>query len=66
MKDYIVNKDGSVEWQCNTCSEPMLLFPDDAVTVIVGEGGVVSGVLCERCTKRSRDSQEATDGRAQG
>jgi hypothetical protein len=52
VKEYIVNGDGSVEWQCNECSEPMLLFPSDAVTVVVGERGVVAGVICERCANK--------------
>jgi hypothetical protein len=64
MKPYITNTDGSVEWQCNECCEPILLFPKDAVTVVVGEGGVVDGVLCEPCARR-KQSEEATDGTSQ-
>jgi hypothetical protein len=63
MKPYIANADGSVEWQCNLCCEPILLFANDAVTVIVGGNGVVDGVLCEMCArKKEASSKEATDG----
>jgi hypothetical protein len=53
MKPYITNTDGSVEWQCNQCYEPILLFPSDTVTAVVGEGGLVYGVLCEQCARKT-------------
>lgn len=56
MKDPIVNKDGSVEWQCKECGEPMLLFPSDAVAVVVGEHGD-TGVLCERCANKRQPAK---------
>jgi hypothetical protein len=63
MKPYITNADGSVEWQCNECCEPILLFPKDAVTVVVGEAGAVDGVLCEPCARIKHFGEEAADGR---
>ena len=65
MKPYITNTDGSVEWQCNECCEPILLFPKDAVTIVVGDHGVVDGVLCEPCARKKQSGEEATDGAAQ-
>jgi hypothetical protein len=62
MKPYITNTDGSVEWQCSHCCEPILLFPRDAVTVVVGDGGVVDGVLCERCALKKPRGGETDHG----
>jgi len=63
VKPYIANADGSVEWQCYECCEPILLFPKDAVTVVVGEAGAVDGVLCELCARNKQSGEEAKHGR---
>lgn len=60
VKPYTVNKDGSVEWQCLDCSEPILIYKGDAMTVVVGEGGIVEGILCTVCAKRRDSDQDAT------
>lgn len=62
IKPFTQNEDGSVEWQCHKCSEPILMFPGDAMTVVVGDGGIVDGVLCAVCAK-TPGSKEAKDGR---
>ena len=58
-KPFIVNDDGSVEWQCHKCSEPLLIYKGDKMTIVVGEGGVVDGIMCTMCAKKA----EAKDGR---
>lgn len=63
MKPYTINPDGSVEWQCLYCSEPILIYKGDAMTVVVGEVGMVDGILCTVCAKRRDSVKEATDGR---
>lgn len=62
IKPYIVNGDGSVEWQCHQCSEPILIFKGDSMVVVVGENGIVDGILCNECAKTDR-KEEAKDGR---
>lgn len=62
IKPFTRNSDGSVEWQCHECSEPILMFPGDPMTVVVGEHGVVDGVLCTVCA-RTAGNKESTDGR---
>jgi hypothetical protein len=57
----IRHPDGSVEWRCLKCGEPLLMFKGDPITVSVGEGGVVEGVLCNICA--DEPSKEPTDGR---
>jgi hypothetical protein len=58
-RPYIVNGDGSVEWQCHRCAEPILIYKDDVMTIVVGEGGVVAGVLCELCARKPAEGAEA-------
>jgi hypothetical protein len=60
LREPIRHPDGSVEWRCLKCGEPLLLFKGDPITVSVGDGGVVDGVVCEIC---SQLRTEATDGR---
>jgi hypothetical protein len=55
--DPICHPDGSVEWRCLKCGEPLLIFKGDRITVSVGDAGVVDGVVCEICTDK-----EAKDG----
>lgn len=62
MKDYICNGDGSVESQCLDCNDAILIYKCDAMTVVVGEGGIVDGILCTVCAKRRDSLKEATDG----
>lgn len=56
MPDVTANKDGSVEWSCLYCGQPLLSFVGDHISVRVGDDGEVQGVLCEICVK-----QAATD-----
>lgn len=60
-KHFILNGDGSVEWQCHKCDEPILIYKGDAIVVVVGDHGVVDGILCNKCAKP--DNKEAKDGR---
>jgi hypothetical protein len=57
----IIHPDGSVEWRCVRCGEPLLIFKGDPITVSVGEGGVVEGVVCNMCKDEPR--KEAAHGR---
>lgn len=52
MPEVSANKDGSVEWSCLRCGEPLLVFPGDYISVRVGDDGVVEGLLCESCVNR--------------
>lgn len=61
-KPPIVHPDGSVEWQCLGCREPLLLFKGDPMVVRVGDGGEVEGILCEPCARESNQG-DAKDGR---
>lgn len=62
MKPYILNSDGSVEWQCHKCSEPILIYKGDSMVVVVGERGMVDGILCNHCAKPKK-KETAKDGR---
>jgi DNA-directed RNA polymerase subunit RPC12/RpoP len=57
----ITHPDGSVEWACMKCGEPLLMFKGDPIAVSVGENGEVDGVVCERCS--DLNGQEAQHGR---
>ena len=50
-KQFLVNGDGSVEWQCLQCKEPILIYKGDSMVVVVGDHGVVDGILCNHCAK---------------
>jgi len=48
------NKDGSEEWPCNVCLEPLLIFPGDEVAKLGGK----PGYLCTKCASRSKEHME--------
>jgi len=49
----IYNKDGSQEWPCRGCKEPLLIFPEDEVAKTAKPG-----YLCTKCASRSKEHME--------
>lgn len=61
MPEAIKHSDGSVEWPCLVCGEPILMFPGDAVDIKVGAGGAVAGAYCTKCAATQKPAAPPTE-----
>ena len=46
---YHANPDGSWEWVCYWCNEPLLVYPEDHVGAVTTKDGRFAGVQCRSC-----------------
>jgi hypothetical protein len=46
---YRANPDGSWEWACYWCNEPLLVHPEDEVCAVTTKAGQFAGIQCSVC-----------------
>ena len=61
MSEVIKHSDGSIEWPCLVCGEPILMFPGDTVDIKVGKGGAAVGAYCTKCVATQKPGEPLTE-----
>ena len=49
LAQFTMKLDGSWEWACYWCREPLIVFPDDLIAAVHTVDGEIGGIQCSQC-----------------